>query len=112
MPAGAEPQFRTNKRPSTNVGKAPGTGWSSNGKFEFSCWVSLYADDAATALDSRDTLLAATSAAKSHLKKPGLLIQIGVLGGKHCPTGRRARQRQHLGPRTGLRRSRQLNQLV
>ena len=82
MPAEAGLRLRTNTRTSTNGGKVAGTDWPDKGEFEFSFWASLYADAAATALDSRGALLAATSALDAHLKKSGLLMRVGVPGGK------------------------------
>ena len=64
-----------------------GSGWSNKGEFEFSFRASMSADDAAMALDSRDTFLAATNALDPHLKKFGLLMHVGEPGGKRSKTG-------------------------
>ena len=61
-PVEAKLQFRTNTRlKEKHGGKVPGTDWANQGKFAFSFWASLYADDAATLRASRAALLAATN---------------------------------------------------
>ena len=57
-----------------------GTNYSNKGEFTFSFWASLYADDAATPLASREALLAATNAMYDHLRLFGLLMQVGANG--------------------------------
>ena len=72
MPAEAKLRFR----------QVPGANRPKKGGFKLSFWASPYADDAAAALDSRENLVAATSALQAHLKKPGLLMHISVPGGR------------------------------
>jgi hypothetical protein len=57
-----------------------GTDYKNKGEFTFSFWASLYADDAATPLASREALLAATNAMYDHLRLFGLLMHVGTNG--------------------------------
>ena len=57
-----------------------GTDYTNKGEFTFSFWASLYADDAATPLASREALLAATNAMYDHLRLFGLLMHVGANG--------------------------------
>ena len=58
-----EVEVRTNtKTEGKNGGHVSSTDWTNKGEFEFSFWASLYADDAALPLSSREGLLAATNA--------------------------------------------------
>ena len=54
--------------------------WTNQGEFTFGFWESLYADDAAAPVASRDTLLAATNAIYGHLSKFGLITHVGSAG--------------------------------
>ena len=81
MPADAKLQFRTNTRTQgRNGGHVSGTDYKNKGEFTFSFWASLYADDAATPLASREALLAATNAMYDHLRLFGLLMHVGANG--------------------------------
>ena len=65
-----------------NGGHDSSTDWTNQGEFEFSFWASLYADDAALPLSSRESLLAATNAIHKHLRLFGLLMHVGAPGKK------------------------------
>ena len=81
MPADAKLKFRTNTRTDgKNGGHVSGTDYKNKGEFTFSFWASLYADDAATLLASREALLAATNAMYDHLRLFGLLMHVGTNG--------------------------------
>jgi hypothetical protein len=81
MPADAKLKFRTNTRTEgKNGGHVSGTDYKNKGEFTFSFWASLYADDAATPLASREALLAATNAMYDHLRLFGLLMHVGANG--------------------------------
>ena len=81
MPANAKLKFRTNTRTDgKNGGHVSGTDYKNKGEFTFSFWASLYADDAATPLASREALLAATNAMYDHLRLFGLLMHVGTNG--------------------------------
>jgi len=92
MPADVKLKYRTNTRTEgKNGGHVSSTDWSNKGEFEFSFWASLYADDAALPLSSREGLLAATNAIYKHLRLFGLLMHVGSPGKKskteamYCP---------------------------
>ena len=57
-----------------------GTDYKNKGEFTFSFWASLYADDFATPIVSREALLAATYAIYDHLRLFGLLMHVGANG--------------------------------
>ena len=81
MPADAKLKFRTNTQTEGEAGgHVSGTNYSNKGEFTFSFWASLYADDAATPLASREVLLAATNAMYDHLRLFGLLMHVGANG--------------------------------
>ncbi len=81
MPADAELKFRTNTRTEgESGGHVPGANYANKGEFAFSLWASLYADDAATPLASREALLTATNAMYDHLHLFGLLMHVGANG--------------------------------
>ena len=92
MPADVKLKYRTNtKTEGKNGGHVSSTDWTNKGEFEFSFWASLYADDAALPLSSREGLLAATNAIYEHLRLFGLLMHVGSPGKKskteamYCP---------------------------
>ena len=60
-----------------------GTDWPNKGEFEFSFWPSLYAEDPATALGSRDIPLVATGASDAHLMKFGRRFARGCTKCQH-----------------------------
>ena len=81
MPAATKLKFRTNTRTEgRNGGHVSGTDYTNKGEYTFSFWASLYADDAATPLASREALLAATNAMYDHLRLFGLLMHVGTNG--------------------------------
>jgi hypothetical protein len=81
MPADAKLKFRTNTRTvGRNGGHVSGTNYTNKGEFTFSFWASLYADDAATPLASREALLKATNEMYDHLRLFGLLMHVGANG--------------------------------
>ena len=79
MPADAKLKFQTNTRTEgKNCGHVSSTDYTNKGEFTFSFWASLYADDAATPLASREALLAATNAMYDHFRLFGLLMRVGA----------------------------------
>ena len=65
------------------VGQVAGSDYKNKGEFTLSFWASLYADDAATPLASREALLAVTNEmydrpATDHLRLFGLLMHVGA----------------------------------
>ena len=83
MPEESKLEFRTNTRMEGKCGgKVSGTDWTNKGEFTFRFWASLYADDAASPLASRASLLAMTNAIYDHLRLFGLLMHVGSPGKK------------------------------
>jgi len=81
MPADVKLKYRTNtKTEGKNGGHVSSTVWTNLGEFEFSFWASLYADDAALPLSSREGLLAAINAIHKNLRLFGLLMHVGAPG--------------------------------
>ncbi len=113
MTADAKLKFRIKTRTEgKNGGHVFGTNYSNKSEFAFSFWASLYADDAATPLASREALLAATSAMYDHLRLFSLLMHVGANGKRSkteamfCPAAHRTCG--DIGPAARLWRHRQL----